>query len=114
MGDRRERWGGRQAARRRARHLQPRRTIQFGFPRRASVLGVRTQGYGGSLKLYDADYIRERSKMIALAIDARRRRFPHETPYVYAPLLGSEEECRWSEELKESGYWRYWEKDIVI
>lgn len=93
---------------------EPRCTIQFGFHRRASVLGLRTQGYGGTLKVYDEDYIRERSKMIMLAIDARRQRYPHEVPYVYAPLLDSEEECRWSEELKESGYWHYWEKDIVI
>lgn len=93
---------------------EPRITIQFGFNRRASVLGVRTKGYGGPLVEYDEEYIRERSKMIALAIDARRQKYPHETPYVYVPFAGREDDYRWNEKLKEESYGMYWKKDIVI
>lgn len=93
---------------------EPRITLQLGFNRRSSVLGVRTKGYGGRLKVYDEQFIEERSRMIPLAIDARRRRYPLETPYAYQPFAGREHECRWSEELKSSSYGKYWQKDIVI
>eukprot|EP00747_Dinoflagellata_sp_TGD_P069569 gnl/TRDRNA2_/TRDRNA2_156186_c0_seq1.p1 gnl/TRDRNA2_/TRDRNA2_156186_c0~~gnl/TRDRNA2_/TRDRNA2_156186_c0_seq1.p1 ORF type:complete len:423 (-),score=53.71 gnl/TRDRNA2_/TRDRNA2_156186_c0_seq1:32-1279(-) len=93
---------------------EPRVTVQFGFNRRASVLGVRTKGYGGPMVDYDEAYIRERSKMIALAIDARRQKYPHEKPYVYLPFLGQEDEYRWHKRIKEDSYGQYWTKDIVI
>jgi len=93
---------------------EPRITLQFGFNRRSSVLGVRTKGYGGAFKVYDEQYIDERSRMIMLAINARRLRYPHETPYTYRPYVGREQECEWSEESKSSSYGKYWQKDIVI
>jgi len=40
--------------------------------------------------------IRERSKVIMYAIDARRQRFPDETPFVYAPFAGEENDHRWT------------------
>lgn len=66
------------------------------------------------MKVYDEEFIHARSRMIQLAIDARRQRYPHETPYVYEPFRGREEECRWSASLKEDYYGSYWDKDIAI
>lgn len=97
------------------RSPEPRATLQFGFNRRTSVLGVCTKGYsGGAERTYDEAYIQKRSQMIGLAIDARRQRFPHEVPYRYQPLQGLEDRCRWSERLKEDAYGEYWQNDIVI
>lgn len=38
----------------------------------------------------DARFIQDRTRIIQLAIDARRERYPDETPYVYKPHLGEE------------------------
>src|SRR5690606_23058979 len=60
-------------------------TVNFGFHRRRSVLGVKGGGVHNAEAVYDDARIRERARLIGYAIDARRRRFPHETPFVYQP-----------------------------
>ena len=65
-------------------------TINFGFHRRHSVLNVTSGGIHSPVTTYTAEYIAERSKMIAYGIDARRQRFPDEDPFVYEPLVGQE------------------------
>jgi len=53
------------------------------------VEGKTTMGYGHAgqtLVTYDDSYIMERSKMIQLAIDARRQKYPEETQYSYQPF----------------------------
>jgi hypothetical protein len=77
---------------------QPRVTINFGFHRRRSVLGVRSGGVHNEVAVYDEARIEERSKVIAYAIDARAQRFPHEPRFVYQPFAGREDEFRWSPE----------------
>ena len=52
--------------------------------------------------------------MIAVAIDARRQRFPDETPYVYQPFAGLEDEYRWSPETYERVIRDYNTKDLGI
>lgn len=74
---------------------EPRVTINFGFHRRASVLGVESGGVHNEIAVYDEARIHERSKAIMWAIDARAQRFPHESRYVYAPFAGQEEDYRW-------------------
>ena len=74
-------------------------TFNFGFHRRKSVLNVEGGGVHNDVTVYDADYIRERSRMILYGIDARRQRYPHETPYDYAPLRDEIDACRWSPEI---------------
>lgn len=49
-------------------------TVNFGFHRRKSVLGVEAGGIHNARAVYDAERIAERSKMIGYGIDARRRR----------------------------------------
>ncbi len=63
-------------------------TINFGFHRRRSVLGVQGGGVHNAVTVYDAERIRRRAEIIGLAIAARRQRFPDETPYAYAPHAG--------------------------
>ena len=53
-----------------------------------------------AVTVYDDRYIRERSRMIMYGIDARRQRFPDESPYVYRPFAGREDEFRWTPEAR--------------
>jgi hypothetical protein len=75
-------------------------TINFGFHRRASVLGVRSGGVHNDVAVYDEARIRERSRLVTYAIDARRQRFPDETPFTYAPFAGEEALYRWTPAAK--------------
>ena len=70
-------------------------TVNFGFHRRRSVLGVMGGGVHNEPAVYDAARIARRARLIGYAIDARRRRFPDETPFVYAPHAASGEIWRW-------------------
>ncbi len=74
-------------------------TINFGFHRRKSILGVVT-GEGPNRVVFDPARIHERSRLIMYAIDARKQRFPDETPYRYAPLAGEAERYRWTTDAR--------------
>lgn len=78
----------------------PRVTINFGFHRRASVLGVTSGGVHNPVSVYDEQRIFERSKAIAWAIDARARRFPDEPRFTYQPFAGLEDQYRWGPEAR--------------
>jgi hypothetical protein len=75
-------------------------TLNMGFHRRASVFGVRSGGVHNPVSVYDEDYIASRSRMIMYAIDARRQRYPDETPYSYAPLAARADDYRWSDSAR--------------
>ncbi|MFO1081833.1 MAG: phytanoyl-CoA dioxygenase family protein [Reyranellaceae bacterium] len=75
-------------------------TVNFGFHRRRSVLGVKAGGVHNAEAVYDEARIRERARLIGYAIDARRRRFPGETPYVYKPHADEGLAYRWDEAAK--------------
>ncbi len=77
-------------------------TLNMGFFPRHRVLGVTATNLDGIESTYDARRIHQRSRMVAVGIDARRQRFPHETPYRYRPLAGEEEANRWNEETRRS------------
>ena len=70
-------------------------TINFGFHRRSSVLGVRGGGLHNAPATYDASRIAKRARMIGYAIGARHQRFPDETPFVYQPHAESGERFEW-------------------
>ncbi|HET6607407.1 MAG TPA: phytanoyl-CoA dioxygenase family protein [Rhodopila sp.] len=63
-------------------------TLNMGFHRRRSVLGVTGGGLHNAVAVYDNDRIHRRARLLGYAMDARRQRFPDETPYAYAPLAG--------------------------
>lgn len=65
-------------------------TVNMGFHRRRSVLGVEGGGVHNAAAVYDEARIAERSRVLGWAIDARRRRFPDETPFDYAPHAGEQ------------------------
>ena len=63
-------------------------TLNMGFHRRKSVLGVMGGGVHNAPAVYDAARIAHRARMIGYGIDARKQRFPDETPFVYKPHAG--------------------------
>lgn len=70
-------------------------TVNFGFHRRKSVLGVKGGGVHNKPAVYDTQRIHERAKVIGYAIDARRKRFPQETPFTYRLHAEAGETYRW-------------------
>jgi hypothetical protein len=52
--------------------------------------------------------------MIPIGIDARRQRFPDETPYHYAPLADELEANRWNEDTRRSVVKDYNLRDMYI
>ncbi len=76
-------------------------TVNFGFHRRSSVLGVMGAGIHNEAMLYDADLIEQRSRVIGYAIDARKRRFPDEESYQYRPFAESGKEYTWNDEARD-------------
>ncbi len=75
-------------------------TVNFGFHRRRSVLGVTAGGIHNKAATYDADRIRERARLIGYGIDARRQRFPDETPFVYRPHADEGLVYRWDDKAR--------------
>jgi hypothetical protein len=71
-------------------------TLNMGFHRRTSVLGVKGGGIHNPVRVYDAKQIQHRARMIMYGIDARRQRFPEETPFVYQPLADAADTFRWN------------------
>ena len=78
----------------------PRVTLNMGFHRRRSVLNVRSGGVHNPVSLFDDAYIRQRARLIMYGIDARRQRYPHETPYTYLPLADQADHFRWRPEAR--------------
>lgn len=77
-------------------------SVVFGFHPKDAVLNVRKQQRDGETVCYDEQRIRQRSRAIQLAIDARAHRFPNETPYRYQPFVGQEDDNRWNETTRET------------
>ncbi len=89
-------------------------TLNEGFFPRRRVLNVTTKKLTGDLVTYDEAHIAERSRLIQLGIDARRQRFPDETPFVYKPLAGRENENRWSDDTRARLLANYNLRDMFI
>ena len=82
--------------------FEPRITVNFGFHRRSSVLNVEGSGTHSEVQIFDADLIAKRSEVIGYGIDARRQRFPSETPFVYKPFRDQGLVYQWNEEARAS------------
>jgi ectoine hydroxylase-related dioxygenase (phytanoyl-CoA dioxygenase family) len=80
--------------------FEPRVTVNFGFHRRSSVLGVAGGGVHSDSQTFDEKVIARRSRTIGYAIDARKQHFPHETPYVYEPFAKSNETYAWNDKAR--------------
>ncbi|GHD26604.1 phytanoyl-CoA dioxygenase family protein [Halioglobus pacificus] len=82
--------------------FEPRITVNMGFHRRSSVLDVMGAGTHNDAQVFDDALIAKRSEVIGYGIDARRQRFPEETPYVYQPFLERGLDYTWNEAAKSS------------
>lgn len=72
-------------------------TLNLGFHRRRSVLGVMGGGIHAAPAVFDEARIRERARVIGYGIDARRQRYPHESPFVYRPHADAGLSYRWDD-----------------
>jgi ectoine hydroxylase-related dioxygenase (phytanoyl-CoA dioxygenase family) len=78
-------------------------TVSIGFHPRRFVLGA--TGYVGETNepiTFDAGWIQRRSAIIGYAIDARRRYYPGEVPYVYQPHRQSGATLEWNEAARQA------------
>ena len=89
-------------------------TLNAGFFPRKRVLGVTTAKLNNEVDTYTEERITERSRIIALGIDARAQKFPNERRYTYRPLADQEESNRWSEEAREKTLKNYNILDMYI
>ena len=97
-------------------------TMVLGFHKRASAIGTKTTNVH-AFKLpgkqkqvyYTQEWVEKRSRMIPLAIDARRQHFPDEVPYHYtgAYLGGGEWNEQARAEISQPGS-EYWHRDITL
>lgn len=89
-------------------------SVGFGFHPRSSVVGASAKLLNGQTVVYDEARVRERSRMIAIAIDARAQRYADEERYQYLPLAGFEAENRFNEETREQVVKNYNLRDLHI
>ena len=80
---------------------QRRVTVVFGFHRRSSVLNVESEFGRAKGVRYDEEYIAKRSRLIPMAQDARRKRFPDEATYRYEPFADEPKASRDTPENRE-------------
>lgn len=90
-------------------------SVGSGFHPRSSVLNVTTIRHSdGQTDTYDAARIHQRSRLIAIAIDARHQRYPDETRFLYEPFAGLEDDNRWSDAIREKVVKNYNLLDLSI
>lgn len=89
-------------------------TLNAGFFARRRVLNVTTELLSGETATFDEARVAERSRMIQIAIDARRQRFPSESSYVYRPLAGREDDNRWNDATRRTVVRDYNLRDMYI
>ncbi len=77
-------------------------TVNMGFLPRSSAMGVLSGGILGEATVVDDAHVAERTKAIGLAIEARRQRFPDETPYVYRPFAEAGRRFAWNDTSRAS------------
>ena len=78
-------------------------TVNFGFIPRDRVVGFRGNGIhapGSDQLIYDEERVVARSRILGIAAEARKQRYPDEVPYRYQPHDGLSFE--WNEEIKAS------------
>jgi len=89
-------------------------TLNAGFFPRRRVQDMTVTHLDNRVVTFDDAHIHERSRMIPIGIDARRQRFPDETPYHYAPLADELEANRWNEDTRRSVVKDYNLRDMYI
>lgn len=80
--------------------LEPRVTVNFGFHRRSSVLGVQGGGIHSEAQEFDEEIIARRSRVLGYAINARQQRFSNEASYCYQPFAEAQKVFSWNAQAK--------------
>lgn len=89
-------------------------TLNAGFFPRKRVQDMTVEHLDGRVVTFDDAHIHERSRMIAIGIDARHQHFPDESPYRYEPLADEADENRWNEVTRETVVTNYNLRDMYI
>jgi hypothetical protein len=89
-------------------------TLNEGFFPRSRVLNVTTRRLNGKVETYDQARIDARTRILQIAIDARRQHFPQETAFTYKPLAGREDDNRWNEQTRAAVLKNYNQLDMFI
>ncbi|MCG8492705.1 MAG: phytanoyl-CoA dioxygenase family protein [Sneathiellales bacterium] len=89
-------------------------TLNAGFFPRKRVVNVTAKRLNGDIETYDLNRVVARSRIIALAVDARQQRYPKERCYQYQPLKDEQEAISWNEETRGSMLKDYNLKDMFI
>ena len=89
-------------------------SVGFGFHRKKSIVGADARLLNGKTVHYDEERVRERSRLIAIGIDARAQQYPDEEKFVYQPLAGEEENNRWNEDTRQNVVKNYNLRDLHI
>ena len=77
--------------------FEPRLTVNFGFHKRSSVLGVKGGGIHSDAQVFDDEIIARRSKVLGYAIAARKERYPDEMAYTYQPFEAAGLSFEWND-----------------
>ena len=105
------------------RSSERRITMVAGYHSRESAIGAKTTNVHafmrpireGEPREYSEEYVLKRARMIPLAIDARRQKYPCETPYEYKGSFigGAEWNAAAQAEISKEGD-EYWRRDITL
>ena len=76
-------------------------TVNFGFHKRSSVLGVKGGGVHSEAQVFDDKIIERRSKSIGYAIEARKAKYKDEQPYHYKPFINSQKTYIWDSQARQ-------------
>ncbi len=82
--------------------FEKRVTVNFGFHKRSSVLGVKGGGIHSESQVFDEEIISRRTKPLGYAIEARKEKYPNEEPYEYQPFKESNESFIWNNEARKT------------
>ena len=80
--------------------FEKRVTVNFGFHKRSSVLGVNGGGVHSEAQVFDEEIIQRRSKSIGYAIEARKAKYTNETPYEYQPFIDNDIKYMWDNKAR--------------
>jgi len=81
--------------------FEPRLTVNFGFHKRSSVLGVKGGGIHSDAQVFDDEIIARRSKVLGYAIAARKERYPDEVAYTYQPFQTTGLTFEWNDAARQ-------------
>lgn len=89
-------------------------TLNAGFFPHRRIENITTSKLDGKDDTYLPERIKARSRIIALGVDARAQRFPHEPRYHYQPLADELDSIRWNEDTRETMLKNYNLLDMYI